>query len=199
MEQVILASQNRDKIREMDAILAKFGMKAVPRDDAGLPDFEIEETGETLEENSYLKAKTILDLSGLPTIADDTGLLVDVLGGAPGVYAARWAGENCTYADNNRKMLRELAGVPAAQRTAKFVTVITMLFPDGTKIVARGECPGRIAEEFRGDAGFGYDPLFIPEGYECTFAEMGPEVKNRISHRAKALEKLEERIREREI
>ena len=199
MNKVILASQNRDKIREIDAILAKFGMTAVPRDDAGLPTFEIEEDGETFEENSRLKAKTILDLSGLPTIADDTGLMVDALGGEPGVYSARWAGEDCTYLDNNLKLLASLQGVPAERRTAKFVTVITMLFPDGTGLSARGECPGRIAEEMRGETGFGYDPLFIPEGYDCTFAEMGQEVKNRISHRARALEKLEDLIRERKF
>ena len=197
MEKVILASQNAHKIREIDAILSQYGMQVIARDEAGLPPFEIEETGETFDENSRLKAQVIMDLAGLPTIADDSGLMVDALGGGPGVYSARFAGENCTFDDNNRKLLKCLEGVPAEARTAQFVTVITMLFPDGTELVARGECPGRITEELRGEEGFGYDPLFLPDGADKTFAEMTADEKNRISHRARALMALEDLLRER--
>ena len=191
MEKVILASRNKGKIKEIGDILGRYDMIVVSRDDAGLPIDEVEETGETFEENSYIKAKAILDVAGVPTVADDSGLMVDALGGAPGVYSARYAGENCTYEDNNRKLLSALAGVPDEKRSARFVSVITMLWPDGRKIVARGECEGRILTETRGEGGFGYDPLFVPEGYDISFGEMSPEEKNKISHRAKALMKLE--------
>lgn len=214
MRTAILASQNRNKIKELSAILEKYGMVAVPRDDAGLPQDDIEETGETFEENSLLKAHIIRemiindpllkDYLDSPVIADDSGLMVDAIGGQPGVYSARYAGEGCTYHDNNVKLLAALNGVPAEKRTACFVTVITMIFPDGEGIpaeavrdgdfwvlTARGECRGRIAEEIRGEQGFGYDPVFIPDGYDKTFAEMGTDFKNSISHRAKALEELE--------
>jgi XTP/dITP diphosphohydrolase len=191
MEKVILASRNKGKIKEIGDILGRYDMTVVSRDDAGLPIDEVEETGETFEENSYIKAKAILDVAGVPTVADDSGLMVDALGGAPGVYSARYAGEDCTYEDNNRKLLSALAGVPDEKRSARFVSVITMLWPDGRKIVARGECEGRILTETRGEGGFGYDPLFVPEGYDISFGEMSPEEKNKISHRAKALMKLE--------
>ena len=115
---------------------------------------------------------------------------------APGVYSARYAGEGCTFMDNNMKLLDALKDVPEAQRGACFVSVITMLYPNGEKLVARGECRGRILDTLRGEGGFGYDPLFVPEGTELTFAEMSPEEKNRISHRAKSLKILEELIRE---
>lgn len=201
MKTAILASQNRNKIKELQAILAKHGYEVIARDDAGIPKDDIEETGTTFEENSALKASAIMDMiasdpsleryKDSPVIADDTGLMVDALGGAPGVYSARYAGEGCTYDDNNKKLLSELAGVPEGKRGAKFVTVITMIRPGGGRLTARGECSGRIAEEKRGTEGFGYDPVFIPDGSDETFAEMGPEVKNRISHRARALEEME--------
>ncbi len=193
---MILASRNKGKIREIGEILEKFGMETVSRDDAGIDKFEVEETGETFEENSYIKAKAILDVAGAPTIADDSGIEVDAIGGDPGVYSARFAGPGCTPHDNNVKLLALLKDVPEEKRTARFVSVITMLFPDGEKIVARGECEGKVAFEMRGENGFGYDPLFIPEGYDITFGEMAPEEKNKISHRAKSLFKLEEKIGE---
>ncbi len=197
MERVILASRNKGKLREICAILEKFGMETVSRDDAGLPTFEVEETGETFEENSFIKAKAISDLTHAITIADDSGLEVDALNGAPGVYSARYAGEGCTPADNNEKLLRELQDVPEGKRGAAFVSVITMLFPNGEQLVARGECRGRIALELRGDAGFGYDPLFIPDGESRSFGEMSADEKNRISHRARSLQILEKMIQER--
>ena len=197
---VILASQNKGKLEEINKILEKYDINVISRDDAGLPHDEIDETGTTFEENSLIKAQAIRNLiiNGnyseylyCPIIADDSGLMVDALDGAPGVYSARYAGENCSFDDNNAKLLKELSDVPAEKRTAYFVTVITMLYPDGHKLVARGKCSGRIAINRQGDGGFGFDPIFIPDGYEKTFAELGPEIKNSISHRAKALEELE--------
>ena len=221
MKTAILASQNRNKIKELSAILEKYGMKVVARDDTGLPTDDIEETGATFEENSYLKASVIMEMikadpklteyAGSPVIADDSGLMVEALGGEPGVYSARYAGEGCTYDDNNTKLLAALEGVGDGDRTARFVTVITMIWPDGqgapasaekqetesgTRYVltARGECRGHITDSKRGDQGFGYDPVFIPDGYDQTFAELGSPVKNTIGHRAKALEELERKL-----
>ncbi len=194
MARIIAASQNKDKIHEIEAITKKFGMDTISRDDAGVPKVEIEEDGETFEENSYKKAYEVMKLCGETTIADDSGLMVDYIDGAPGVYSARFSGENATYDSNNDKLLDMLNGVPYEKRTAKFVTVITLVRPDGSKLIARGECPGHIAEEKREGKdgfGFGYDPVFIPEGYSETFAELGSEIKNEVGHRAKALMELE--------
>lgn len=188
---VILASRNEGKLREMRIILSKYGMDVVSRDDAGIPAFEIEETGTTFEENSYLKAKAIMEASGCPTIADDSGLVVDALGGEPGVYSARYAGEGCTDDDNNELLLRRMESVPDGERSARFVSVITMLFPDGRKLVAKGTVEGRIDRCLDGEGGFGYDPLFIPDGYDRSFGVLSSEIKNSISHRAKALSELE--------
>lgn len=214
MRTAILASQNKNKIKEIRAILEKFGLDVITRDDAGIPTDDIEETGTTFEENSYLKASVIMDMVAAdpslaeyldsPVIADDSGLMVDALDGAPGVYSARYAGEDCSYDDNNTKLLAALEGVPESKRTAKFVTVITLIYPDEKGVpeaaqlqdgkyvlVASGECKGCIATEKRGEGGFGYDPVFIPEGYSNSFAELGTDFKNTISHRAKALAELE--------
>lgn len=218
MKTAILASQNQKKIKEIRAILIKYGMDVITRDDAGLPKDDIDETGSTFEENSHLKASVIMDMiqadpklsekyCDSPVIADDSGLMVDALDGAPGIYSARYAGEDGNFAANNAKLLRELSGMPEEKRGAHFVTVITMIFPAGAKapeeavqegdrqvLVARGECYGRIAEELKGTGGFGYDPLFIPDGYEESFAELGTEFKNTISHRAGALAALEKML-----
>ena len=215
MRTAILASQNKNKIKEIRAILVKYGMDVITRDDAGLPKDDIEETGTTFEENSLLKATTIMDMikadgelyekyKDSPVIADDSGLMVDALGGAPGVHSARYAGEDCDYAANNAKLLSELSDVPDNERNACFVTVITMVYPEGNEVisgevningrhmlVARGECHGHITRELRGEGGFGYDPVFIPDGFDKSFAELGTDFKNTISHRARALEELE--------
>lgn len=188
---VILASRNEGKLREMRIILSKYGMDVVSRDDAGIPAFEVDETGTTFEENSYLKAKAIMEASGCPTIADDSGLVVDALGGEPGVYSARYAGDGCTDDDNNELLLRRMERVPDGERSARFVSVITMLFPDGRKLVAKGTVEGRIDRCLDGEGGFGYDPLFIPDGYDRSFGVLSSEIKNSISHRAKALSELE--------
>lgn len=214
MRTAILASQNRNKIREIKAILDRYGLHVISRDDAGIPADDIEETGTTFEENSLLKASVIMDMIeaypslsdylNSPVVADDSGLMVDALGGAPGVYSARYAGPECSYANNNARLLSELEGVPEEKRTAHFVTVITLIYPDaegapetavkqGDRYVltAKGVCTGRIAAEPGGEGGFGYDPVFIPDGYTKTFAQLGTDFKNTISHRARALEELE--------
>lgn len=194
---IVAASRNRHKIEEIEAITRKFGMKIISRDEAGVPPVEIIEDGETFEENSLKKAEEIMKLCGKITLADDSGLMVDYLGGAPGVYSARFAGEDGNDDANNRKLLTLLDGVPEKERTARFVSVITMVYPDGTVLVARGECPGRIITEPAGEGGFGYDPIFVPDGYEKTFAQLSAEEKNAISHRANALIRLEELLKER--
>lgn len=197
MEIIVAASKNRHKIKEIEAITEKYGMKVISRDEAGVPPVEIAEDGETFEENSLKKAREIGALCGKITIADDSGLMVDYLGGAPGVYSARFAGEEASDEKNTEKLLHLLEGVPAQERTARFVSVITMVFPEGDVVVARGECPGRIIQQPAGENGFGYDPVFVPDGYQKTFAQMTSEEKNKISHRAVALRRLESLLEER--
>ena len=188
---IVAASRNKHKIEEIEAITKKFGMSIISRDEAGIPLVEIDEDGETFEENSYKKANEIMKMCGKITLADDSGLMVDYLGGAPGVYSARFAGEDGNDEKNNAKLLKLLEEVPAKERTAQFVSVITMVYPDGETLVARGECPGRIITVPAGENGFGYDPLFVPDGYDRTFAQLTSEEKNQISHRAVALKELE--------
>ncbi len=192
MTVVIAASRNPKKLREMEEITKDFGMTIISRDDAGLPTTEIEEDGVTFEENSYKKAFEIMKIAGCPTIADDSGLEVDWLNGDPGVYSARFAGKECDDKANNKKLLDLLKGVPKEKRGARFVSVITLIFPDGKVLVARGETKGILLEEARGDGGFGYDPLFVPDGKEVTYSELTAEEKNQISHRGKALQILKE-------
>lgn len=199
MKRIIAASRNKHKIEELEAITKKYGMSIISRDDAGLPKNEIDEDGETFEENSYKKAYEIMKVSGEITIADDSGLAVDYLHGEPGVYSARYAGESCSDKKNNEKLLNMLEGVPYSDRRAKFVSVITMVWPDGDYIMARGECSGHIIDQPVGSNGFGYDPLFVPDGFQRTFAQLTADEKNNISHRAKALEKLEELLKEKGI
>jgi XTP/dITP diphosphohydrolase len=192
MTDIIAASRNPKKIKEMEDITKAFGMTIISRDDAGLPTTEIVEDGDTFEENSYKKAFEIMKIAGLPTIADDSGLEVDWLDGAPGVYSARFAGEECDDEANNKKLLSLLKGVPPEKRGARFVSVITLIFPDGKTLVARGETTGTLLDEVRGKGGFGYDPLFVPTGENLTYSELTAEQKNHISHRGKALQKLRE-------
>lgn len=197
MEIIVAASRNKHKIDEIEAITKKFGMSIISRDDAGVPKIEIEEDGETFEENSYKKAYEIMKMCGKITIADDSGLMVDYLGGAPGVYSARFAGEDGNDAKNNEKLISLLEDVTYKERRAKFVSVITMVYPDGETLVARGECHGHVIDAPVGENGFGYDPLFVPDGFQRTFAQLSPEEKNEISHRAKALVELEKLLLER--
>lgn len=198
MKKIVAASQNKHKIREIEEITKEFGMFIVPRDEAGVPDVEIVEDGETFETNSYKKAYEVMRLCGEITIADDSGLEVDYLDGEPGVYSSRFAGEDTDDKKNNEKLLSLLEGVPKEKRSGRFVSVITIVYPDGTNIVARGEVEGHIAFEESGDNGFGYDPLFIPLGYNKTFGDFTSENKNKISHRAKALVKLRKLLMEKD-
>ncbi len=191
MKKIIAASQNKKKIIEMETITKEFGMLIIPRDEAGIPEeIQVVEDGATFEENSYKKAKEIMDVSGEITIADDSGLEVDYLGGAPGVYSARFAGPGCTDEDNNNKLKELLEDIPFEKRTGRFVSVITMVYPDGRVISARGEVEGHILLKEQGEGGFGYDPLFQPLGYDISFGEFTQEAKNMISHRGKALREL---------
>jgi XTP/dITP diphosphohydrolase len=187
---VVLATANADKVAEIAAILSPSGIELVPRP-SHVPD--VDETGETLEENARLKAEALVVATGEPAMADDTGLEVDALGGGPGVYSSRYAGEGATYDDNVRKLLAELDGVPLQRRTARFRTVALLRWPDGTEVVATGEVDGVIASEARGSSGFGYDPVFVPvDGDGRTFAEMSPEEKHVVSHRGRAFRTLAE-------
>lgn len=190
MQKVVLASGNKHKLEEIQEILKDYRLELETMHDAGLVDFEIIEDGDTFEANSLIKAKAVMDELGLDTIADDSGLEVDALDGAPGVYSARYAGENADYLANNEKLLKELKDVPDEKRTARFVTVLTMLFKNGDTIVVRGEVEGVIGHEAKGTNGFGYDPLFIVPELGKTFAELEAHEKNALSHRANALKLL---------
>lgn len=194
METIVAATQNRNKINEIEAITREFGFRIITQSEAGIPDIDILENGETFEENSLIKAREIMKLSGLTAIADDSGIIVDALGGRPGVYSARYAGEERDGKKNRDKLLEELAGISYEKRTARFVSVISVVYPGGREITARGESEGHIIFEERGSGGFGYDSLFIPLGYEKTYAELSPEEKNEISHRANALKLLKAKI-----
>ncbi len=205
MKTIVAATRNKHKIEEIGAITSKFGMTIMSRDEAGVPPVEIPETGKTFEENSYIKAFEIMKLCGQITVADDSGLVVDCLDGAPGVYSARFAGFEGIWPedtagidtndkDNNAKLINLIKDVPYEDRTARFVSVITMVYPDGKTIVARGTVEGHLVLEERGDGGFGYDPLFVPEGYDKTFGELSQQIKNSISHRANALKALYDKL-----
>jgi len=191
----VLATANPDKAREIAAVLRATGLdvELVPRP-VDVPD--VDETGDTLEDNARLKAEALCRATGLPAISDDTGLEVDALGGAPGVRSARYAGEDASYADNVALLLEQLAGAPPAARGARFATVAIACWPDGHEVAAFGEVTGAIATTPRGDAGFGYDPVFVPdEGDGRTFAEMSPEQKHDLSHRGRAFRTLADGLR----
>lgn len=192
----VLASKNQHKLAEISKIVAQFGMELVLQSELGL-DIDVDETGETFEENSMLKARAVMEASGMPAIADDSGLMVDALDGAPGVYSARYGGSHDrTDEERYRYLLSNLENVPEEKRSAKFVSVITLLYPDGHAIVARGECPGTILHAPRGENGFGYDPVFFVTSEGKSMAELSPERKNEISHRARALQVLAARLEE---
>ena len=181
---LVLASKNPKKLKEMNEILSALGIEVCLQADVGV-DIDVEETGTTFEENSLLKAKAVMEASGLPAIADDSGLCVDALNGAPGVYSARYGGEGLDDVGRYRLLLENMRGMP---RAAKFVSVITCCFPNGDVITSRGECPGTIAFAPQGEGGFGYDPIFFVPKLKKTFAQLTAEEKNAISHRGKALE-----------
>ena len=193
MTKLVLASKNPKKLVEMNDILSHLGVEVCSEAEAGV-DVEVEETGTTFEENSLLKARAVMEASGMPAIADDSGLCVDALGGAPGVYSARYGGPELDDAGRYRLLLENLRG--QMTRTAKFVSVITCCFPNGDVICSRGECPGTIAYAPQGEGGFGYDPVFFVPGLKKTFAQLSPEEKNAISHRGKALEQFKVKLEE---
>jgi XTP/dITP diphosphohydrolase len=188
---LVHASANPDKVAEIAAILGD-AVELGPRP----PELgDVVEDADTLEGNARLKAVAVCEAAGLGAVADDTGLEVDALDGAPGVHTARFAGDHATYADNVAKMLRELEGVPERERGARFRTVALVHHPDGSEVIAEGVVDGRIATEARGDSGFGYDPLFVPDdGDGRTFAEMTAEEKHAISHRGRAFRALAEKL-----
>ncbi|MBL6964738.1 MAG: RdgB/HAM1 family non-canonical purine NTP pyrophosphatase [Bacteroidetes bacterium] len=192
--QFILATHNLNKIKEIKKAFDDADIEIMSLHDfPDLPD--VMEDGETIEENSLKKAKEIFEHTGIAAIADDTGLEVDYLDGAPGVYAARFAGENCTYEDNNLKMLNSLKGVSRGKRGAKFRCIVT-LYGENLHHVTEGILDGEIIEKLTGKNGFGYDPIFKPNGFELTLAELSLDDKNKISHRGQAVSKMVEIIRE---
>ena len=193
---VVLASKNKHKLVEISKITEKFGFELVLQSELGV-DIDVEETGTTFEENSFLKAEAVMKATGLPALADDSGIAVDALNGEPGVYSARY-GFDESLDDWGRLLLllKNMEHVPDGQRQARFVCVITMVTPDGKTIQARGEIHGELLREARGENGFGYDPIFYYPPYGKTTAEMEPEEKNAVSHRGNALRVLNEKLKE---
>ena len=187
---VVLASKNRHKLEEISKITEKFDMELVLQSDLGV-DIDVEENGTTFEENSFIKAEAVMKATGLPALADDSGIAVDALNGEPGIYSARY-GFDESLDDWGRLLLllKNTENVPDGERQAQFVCVITMVTPDGKTIQARGEIHGELLRAPVGENGFGYDPIFQPEGHDRTFAELGDDIKNSISHRALACQKL---------
>ena len=187
METFIMATHNKHKVAELSRILEPMGIHV---ETADLP--EVEETGTTFEENARLKALSACKTTGLPSVADDSGIAVDALGGAPGVYSARYAGEEATDADRKKKLLEEMKDIPEGKRSARFVSAICCVFPSGEEITVTGVCEGTVAFAPRGKDGFGYDPIFLVGGR--TYAELSPAEKDAVSHRGKALRLLKEEL-----
>jgi XTP/dITP diphosphohydrolase len=189
IRELVLATRNRHKGEELTALLGDLGITIRTLDE--FPDApDVVEDGDTCEANAIKKARAIAEFTGLPAVADDTGLEVDALGGRPGIYAARYAGEDATYEDNCQKLLRELMGVPRERRTARFLTVAALALPSDGVRVAQGTLDGVIAEEASGTSGFGYDPVFLIPELGKTLAQLSADQKNAISHRAKAFMKM---------
>ncbi len=193
---LVVSTGNEHKIEEIRDILKGLPIEVLSKKDVGLGNLDIVEDGNSLEENSIKKAKGLADKLDYMVLADDSGLFVDALNGEPGVYSSRYGGEEGNYKKNNDKLLEELKDVPLEERKAKFITVMALITEDKEILVVKGECKGSIGIEPKGSNGFGYDPLFVPDGYTKTFAELGDNIKNKISHRAKALENLREKILE---
>jgi XTP/dITP diphosphohydrolase len=186
----VAATNNKDKLKELRDILSNLGFEVISLADAGFNE-EIEETGDTFEENALIKAETVMKATGLAAVADDSGLEIDALGGEPGVYSARYAEPGL----RKKTVLEKMKDVPQDKRTARFVSAIACFFPNGDKIVVRGTCEGEILQKCRGTGGFGYDPIFYLPQYGQTFAEMPADLKNRISHRARGINLLAEKLK----
>jgi len=185
MRTLVLGTGNKHKVQEIAPLLG--GLPVTVKAAGEYGPFDPDESGATLEANSLIKANAALGLSSEWSISDDTGLFIDALDGRPGIYAARYAGEGCSFADNIRKVLKEMQGVPFEKRTALFACVITLCRPGHAPLHFRGECKGRIWEQERGTGGFGYDPIFVIDELQKSFAELTTEEKNRVSHRAIAV------------
>ncbi|WP_434798130.1 ribonuclease PH [Terrisporobacter vanillatitrophus] len=196
---IVISTGNAHKLEEIGAILKDLDYNIYSLKDVNLDNLDIEENGRTFEHNALIKARTVAKLTNMITIADDSGLEVDAIGKKPGIYSARYAGENATDEENREKLLKALKNTPISHRTGRFVCCIAVVFPDGKEFVVRGNCEGTIAFEEKGKNGFGYDSLFIVDNYNKTFAELPSTVKNAISHRAKALELMKEELSRRVI
>ena len=190
----LIATHNMKKREELHRILAPLGIRVVLASEIGVDLTEVEETGETFEENALLKAVSGCRDAGIPCVADDSGLCVDALDGRPGVYSARYCGEATPYPEKMAHLIKELENVPPERRTARFVSVAACAFPDGTSFTVRGECEGRIGYAPVGDNGFGFDPVFMVG--EKSFAQLSAEEKDAISHRGNSLRKLSEKLKE---
>lgn len=194
MTDLVLATRNKGKIEEVQRLISEHAPHIRLRSVAEFGVDDVEETGSTFEENALLKASTIARLTGLPALADDSGIAIDALGGAPGVYSARWSGVHGDDGANIAKVLEELADVPESDRGAQFVCVIALAMPDGRHVTVRGEVEGRVRTAPVGEYGFGYDPIFQPAGFQITTAQMDPKTKDSISHRGKALREIAPKI-----
>ena len=195
MRKFIVATKNKGKMKEIEEILTGLPYEVVSMEEAGISQ-DIDEYGSTFEENALIKAREIAEITGEMVMADDSGLEVDFLNGAPGIYSARYAGEGASDSDRNNKLLNELKDVPFEKRTARFVCAIAVVFPEGESFTVRGACEGYIGFEPRGNHGFGYDPLFFMPEYHRTVAEMSSEQKNQISHRGNALRQMLKKLKE---
>jgi XTP/dITP diphosphohydrolase len=193
MKKLIFATGNENKMKEIRMILADCGYEILSMKEAGI-DVDIVEDGKTFEENATIKATAISKLAGCLVLADDSGLEVDAMDKAPGIYSARWQGEDTPYSIKNRKIIDNLKDVPEEKRTARFVCAIAAAFPDGRVVTRRGTIEGLIAHEPAGENGFGYDPIFYVPEFKKTTAELSPEEKNKVSHRGKALQMIREVI-----
>lgn len=191
--ELVIASNNQNKIREIKQIIGDKFTKIYSLKELGV-EMDVEETGATFFENSLIKAKAITEITGKASLADDSGLVVDVLSGAPGVYSARFAGEPCNDENNNDKLLKLLEGVKYEDKTARFVSVVTLYYPNGEYVFSEGSVEGHVLSERRGDGGFGYDPLFYCDKLGKTFGEATQEEKNLVSHRANALSELRKKL-----
>lgn len=194
IDKIIFATGNEGKMKEIRLILEDLGVEILSLKDTGIA-FDIEENGETFEENAVIKAKAVMQATGALVLADDSGLEIDYLNGEPGVYSARYLGEDTSYRIKNQNLIERLGGVPDEKRTARFVCVIAAAFPDGRVLTARGTIEGMIGYEERGEGGFGYDPIFWLPECGCSTAELTMEKKNELSHRGKALRAMKEEIK----
>lgn len=187
---MVAATNNKGKLNELVSILSKLGIEVISLEESGYYE-EIEENGKTFEENALIKAEAVMRVTGLAAIGDDSGLEIDALNGEPGIYSARYAKPGL----RKKTVLDKLRGVPEKKRTARFVCAIACVLPNGEKIITRGICEGKILNECRGEGGFGYDPIFYVPVYRQTFAEMPAELKNRVSHRARAIQLMAEKLK----